>query len=199
MLSERRKSGLQEMSSLVIHRTIEVPSSRILIIEGIYALSEKLRPLLDLRVSIIGGVHFDLVKRVLRDIQRADQEPEEIIQQIFETAKHQIRRRQELTQTTPDQPLDDEPVYGQGKTTVSRQDIDSEPTRAQRRVEVATISTSLSTPADRGKTRPRIASYRKEKQQATQTSSVRGRPSSDDMVEIEASNVPAGSRSSSGA
>ncbi|KAK9125557.1 hypothetical protein Scep_014403 [Stephania cephalantha] len=54
------------------NRTIEVPSSRIVIIEGIYALSEKLRPLLDLR------------------------------------AKHQIRRRQELTQTTPDQPLDDE-------------------------------------------------------------------------------------------
>jgi uridine kinase len=67
------------------YRTIEVPSSRIVIIEGIYALSEKLRPLLDLRVSVTGGVHFDLVKRVLRDIQRAGQEPEEIIHQISET------------------------------------------------------------------------------------------------------------------
>ncbi|KAG6765774.1 hypothetical protein POTOM_029831 [Populus tomentosa] len=67
------------------YRTLEVPSSRIVIIEGIYALSEKLRPLLDLRVSVTGGVHFDLVKRVLRDIQRAGQEPEEIIQQISET------------------------------------------------------------------------------------------------------------------
>ncbi|CAK9147879.1 unnamed protein product [Ilex paraguariensis] len=67
------------------YRTLEVPSSRIVIIEGIYALSEKLRPLLDLRVSVTGGVHFDLVKRVLRDIQRARQEPEEIIQQISET------------------------------------------------------------------------------------------------------------------
>lgn len=66
-------------------RTVEVPSSRIVIIEGIYALSERLRPLLDLRVSITGGVHFDLVKRVLRDIQRAGQEPEEIIHQISET------------------------------------------------------------------------------------------------------------------
>ena len=43
-----------------------VPSSRVVIIEGIYALSARLRPLLDLRVSIAGGVHFDLVKRVLR-------------------------------------------------------------------------------------------------------------------------------------
>nr|XP_009766535.1 PREDICTED: uridine-cytidine kinase C-like isoform X1 [Nicotiana sylvestris]XP_009766536.1 PREDICTED: uridine-cytidine kinase C-like isoform X1 [Nicotiana sylvestris]XP_009766537.1 PREDICTED: uridine-cytidine kinase C-like isoform X1 [Nicotiana sylvestris] len=72
-------------SSRVGYRTLEAPSSRIVIIEGIYALSEKLRPLLDLRVSVTGGVHFDLVKRVLRDIQRAGQEPEEIIQQISET------------------------------------------------------------------------------------------------------------------
>ncbi|XP_020573090.1 uridine-cytidine kinase C-like [Phalaenopsis equestris] len=67
------------------YRTVEVPSSRILIIEGIYALSEKLRPVLDLRVSVTGGVHFDLVKRVLRDIQRVGHEPEEIIHQISET------------------------------------------------------------------------------------------------------------------
>ncbi|WJX95650.1 Inorganic pyrophosphatase ttm1 [Trifolium repens] len=72
-------------SSRIGYRTIEVPSSRIVIIEGIYALSEKLRPLLDLRVSVTGGIHFDLVKRVLRDIQRAGQEPEEIIHQISET------------------------------------------------------------------------------------------------------------------
>ena len=67
------------------NRTVEVPSSRIVIIEGIYALSERLRPLLDLRISVTGGVHFDLVKRVIRDIQRAGQEPEEIIHQISET------------------------------------------------------------------------------------------------------------------
>ncbi|OMO93667.1 Uridine kinase [Corchorus capsularis] len=72
-------------SSRTGYRTLEVPSSRIVIIEGIYALSEKLRPLLDLRVSVTGGVHFDLVKRVLRDIQRVGHEPEEIIQQISET------------------------------------------------------------------------------------------------------------------
>jgi uridine kinase len=69
----------------VANRTVDVPSSRIVIIEGIYALSDKLRPILDLRVSVTGGVHFDLVKRVLRDIQRAGQEPEEIIHQISET------------------------------------------------------------------------------------------------------------------
>ncbi|PKA63881.1 Uridine kinase-like protein 1, chloroplastic [Apostasia shenzhenica] len=72
-------------SSRTGYRTVEVPSSRIIIVEGIYALSVRLRHVLDLRVSVTGGVHFDLVKRVLRDIQRAGQEPEEIIQQISET------------------------------------------------------------------------------------------------------------------
>lgn len=67
------------------YRTVEAPSSHIVVIEGIYALNEKLRSLLDLRVSVTGGVHLDLVKRVIRDIQRAGQEPEEIIHQISET------------------------------------------------------------------------------------------------------------------
>ena len=40
------------------------------------------RNLLDLRVSITGGVHFDLVKRVLRDISRSEQAPQDIIQQV---------------------------------------------------------------------------------------------------------------------
>jgi len=73
------------LHNLVCCRTVEVPSSRIVVIEGIYALNEKLRPFLDLRISVNGGVHFDLVKRVLRDIQRAGQEPSEIIHQVSET------------------------------------------------------------------------------------------------------------------
>lgn len=39
-------------------------------------------------MSVTGGVHFDLVKRVFRDIQRAGQEPEEIIHQISETVTY---------------------------------------------------------------------------------------------------------------
>lgn len=74
-----------KLSSRIGYRTVCPPASRILIIEGIYALSEKLRPLLDLRVSVTGGVHFDLVKRVLRDIDRSGQAPSEIIHQITET------------------------------------------------------------------------------------------------------------------
>ncbi|KAL3678501.1 hypothetical protein R1sor_021457 [Riccia sorocarpa] len=72
-------------SKRVGYKTVEVPPSRVVIIEGIYALSERLRPLLDLRVSVTGGVHFDLVKRVLRDINRSGQAPQDIIHQISET------------------------------------------------------------------------------------------------------------------
>mmetsp|Transcript_11150 Transcript_11150/g.33431 ORF Transcript_11150/g.33431 Transcript_11150/m.33431 type:complete len:669 (+) Transcript_11150:244-2250(+) len=64
---------------------VPVPRSRVVIVEGIYALSARLRPQLDLRVSIQGGVHFDLVKRVLRDVNRSAQQPDEIIDQISAT------------------------------------------------------------------------------------------------------------------
>jgi len=74
-----------KLSGRTGYRDVDVPSSRIVVIEGIYALSERLRPLLDLRVSVTGGVHFDLVKRVLRDINRSGQAPEDIIHQISET------------------------------------------------------------------------------------------------------------------
>jgi len=65
--------------------TVPCPASKVVILEGIYALNEKLRPMMDLRVSVTGGVHFDLVKRVLRDINRSGQAPESIIHQISET------------------------------------------------------------------------------------------------------------------
>ena len=74
-----------KLSKRVGYRHVEVPKARVVIIEGIYALSERLRPLLDLRVSVTGGVHFDLLKRVMRDIHRSGQEPESIIHQISET------------------------------------------------------------------------------------------------------------------
>lgn len=40
---------------------LEVPESRVVVIEGIYALSERLKPLLDLRVSITGELSWLLV------------------------------------------------------------------------------------------------------------------------------------------
>lgn len=72
-------------SSRIGYREQKPPSSRVIVLEGIYALNEKIRKLLDLRISITGGVHFDLVKRIIRDIDRSGQAPEHIVQQISET------------------------------------------------------------------------------------------------------------------
>jgi hypothetical protein len=47
-------------SKRVGYNTLEVPESRVVIIEGIYALSERLKPLLDLRVSITGVRRLEL-------------------------------------------------------------------------------------------------------------------------------------------
>ncbi|KAJ1442187.1 CYTH-like domain superfamily [Sesbania bispinosa] len=53
----------------LVSRTVEVPSSRIVIIEGTYALSERLRPLLDLRVSVTVSKESDSgsIKAVLSE------------------------------------------------------------------------------------------------------------------------------------
>ncbi|KYR01765.1 adenylate cyclase domain-containing protein [Tieghemostelium lacteum] len=67
------------------YKKVQPPESKVLLIEGIYALHEEIRDLLDLKISISGGVHFDLIKRVFRDVHRTGQQPHESIQQITET------------------------------------------------------------------------------------------------------------------
>ena len=41
-------------SSRVGYKEVEVPTSRVIILEGIYALNSKLRDMIDLRVSVTG-------------------------------------------------------------------------------------------------------------------------------------------------
>eukprot|EP00698_Gefionella_okellyi_P020421 TRINITY_DN639_c0_g1_i1.p1 TRINITY_DN639_c0_g1~~TRINITY_DN639_c0_g1_i1.p1 ORF type:complete len:369 (+),score=92.55 TRINITY_DN639_c0_g1_i1:224-1330(+) len=67
------------------YKTIEPPASNVLIVEGTYALHQELRSLLDLRISVSGGVHNDLIKRIMRDINRTGQDPHQAISQITET------------------------------------------------------------------------------------------------------------------
>jgi uridine kinase len=75
------------------YRAVPVPSSRVVVIEGTFALSDALRSHVDLRVAITGGVHRDLIKRVLRDVTRSGQAPEEIIAQISETVYPMYKAR----------------------------------------------------------------------------------------------------------
>ena len=45
---------------------------RIVLVVGAYALHAEVQDLLDLRVAISGGVHFDLIKRIRKDISRQE-------------------------------------------------------------------------------------------------------------------------------
>eukprot|EP01132_Coremiostelium_polycephalum_P005899 gene5899-7347_t len=67
------------------YKKVQPPESKVVLIEGIYALHEEIRHLLDLRISISGGVHFDLIKRIFRDVHRTGQQPHESLQQITDT------------------------------------------------------------------------------------------------------------------
>ncbi|EFA80052.1 adenylate cyclase domain-containing protein [Heterostelium album PN500] len=67
------------------YKNVQPPESKVVLIEGIYALHEEIRDLLDLRISISGGVHFDLIKRIFRDVSRTGQQPHESLQQITDT------------------------------------------------------------------------------------------------------------------
>ncbi|KAL3011504.1 hypothetical protein AAZX31_07G201800 [Glycine max] len=50
------------------YKAIKSPSSVVVIVDGTYALHAKLRSLLDIRVAVVGGVHFSLLSKVRYDI-----------------------------------------------------------------------------------------------------------------------------------
>ncbi|KAI3915009.1 hypothetical protein MKW98_020556 [Papaver atlanticum] len=49
-------------------KTIKSSSTGVVIVDGTYALHSKLRSLLDIRVAVVGGVHFSLLSKVRYDI-----------------------------------------------------------------------------------------------------------------------------------
>lgn len=49
-------------------KTVKSSSSGVVIVDGTYALHSKLRSLLDIRVAVVGGVHFSLLSKVRHDI-----------------------------------------------------------------------------------------------------------------------------------
>ncbi|CAL5028441.1 unnamed protein product [Urochloa decumbens] len=49
-------------------RQLKISSSGVVIVDGAYALHSTLRSLLDIRVAVVGGVHFSLLSKVQHDI-----------------------------------------------------------------------------------------------------------------------------------
>ncbi|MED6226208.1 hypothetical protein PIB30_101264, partial [Stylosanthes scabra] len=50
------------------YKAIKSTASGVVIVDGTYALHAKLRSLLDIRVAVVGGVHFSLLSKVRYDI-----------------------------------------------------------------------------------------------------------------------------------
>ncbi|XP_061355605.1 uncharacterized protein LOC133300127 isoform X1 [Gastrolobium bilobum] len=50
------------------YKAVKSASSGVVIVDGTYALHAKLRSLLDIRVAVVGGVHFSLLSKVRYDI-----------------------------------------------------------------------------------------------------------------------------------
>jgi uridine kinase len=66
-------------------RTVKPPTNGLTLVEGTYALHASIRHFFHLTVSVSGGVHYDLVKRVMRDVKRTGQEPKDIMDQVTQT------------------------------------------------------------------------------------------------------------------
>ncbi|XP_020201832.1 uncharacterized protein LOC109787695 isoform X1 [Cajanus cajan] len=57
-----------QLKRRVGYKAIKSTSSGVVIVDGTYALHAKLRSLLDIRVAVVGGVHFSLLSKVRYDI-----------------------------------------------------------------------------------------------------------------------------------
>eukprot|EP01132_Coremiostelium_polycephalum_P001148 gene1148-1455_t len=63
-------------------KNISMSTSKVIIIEGSYALNSRLRPILDISIAITGGVHLDLIKRIMRDIVIAKSSTKDVLLKI---------------------------------------------------------------------------------------------------------------------
>lgn len=71
------------------YKLVSAPKSGVVIVEGTYALNSKLRSYLDLRVAVVGGVHFNLLSKVLRDIGES-LSIDQLIDSIFPSFREHI-------------------------------------------------------------------------------------------------------------
>jgi len=65
--------------------TLKPSGPGIIILDGSYALNAALRPVLDVTIAINGGVHLDLIKRIVRDIVEAKVTSKDTLFQVTST------------------------------------------------------------------------------------------------------------------
>ncbi|GAQ80951.1 nucleoside triphosphate hydrolases superfamily protein [Klebsormidium nitens] len=70
----------------------EASESKVVIVEGTYALRAEIRPFLDIRVGMVGGMHFNLLQRIQHDTAQKGQQlsTDEVLDALFPNFKAHI-------------------------------------------------------------------------------------------------------------
>ena len=88
--------------------TEEVAPKKIIIVEGLFALDEKLKDLGDVRAFVEIGTHGRIVRRLLRDIQRTGQKPADILKYFSQVVEPMHEKYIESTKKNADLIIDNE-------------------------------------------------------------------------------------------
>jgi uridine kinase len=89
-LSKLKRGEPAELSKVSFQRKqvigtsiVQIPPGKVIILDGMYALNRNIRPLLDVTISLSGGVHLDLLNRVMREVTPKKNTIEKITQIVF--------------------------------------------------------------------------------------------------------------------
>ncbi len=66
------------------YEKLKISASRVIIVEGLFALHEQLRELWDLKIFVDLGVHSQILRRLFRDVERTGQNPSDILKYFLE-------------------------------------------------------------------------------------------------------------------
>ncbi|MDA7494873.1 CYTH domain-containing protein, partial [Candidatus Gracilibacteria bacterium] len=70
-----------------VYDAIEIKSAEIIIVEGLFALDDKLSSLGNLNVFVDIGAHGQIMRRIFRDIKRTGEKPQDILDYFLETVE----------------------------------------------------------------------------------------------------------------
>lgn len=69
---------------------VKAPVSGVVLLKGIYALNSAVRPLLDISIAVVGGVHYNLLQRVTEDVRKSGKAMAGVMDSIFPLFRTQI-------------------------------------------------------------------------------------------------------------
>nr|MDD3720054.1 hypothetical protein [Candidatus Gracilibacteria bacterium] len=90
------------VNSRPILNAIEIEPKKIIIIEGLFALHDKLVSLGDYKIFVDLGTHGRILRRIFRDVERTGQRPKDILEYFLETVEPMNEKYIEPTKENAD-------------------------------------------------------------------------------------------------